>query len=107
RQRGGQRARAIARPRTSRGVQIDKQNQTAVRRDRRAGEKLYAAKIFTEALDHDFVLAENFLDNQTDLAVVRVCHNHAEVAIDRFQRWQAEMRIEPNYFSNNIANLGQ
>src|SRR5215813_3441556 len=74
---------SLARLRSNHAVQIDKQNQTAVRRDRRAGEKLYAPKIFTEALDHDFILAENFLDDQADLPVVRVRHDHAEVAVNR------------------------
>ncbi len=48
-------------------VQIDQQNQAAVRSDRCTGEKLHAAQVFPKVLDHDFVFAQNFLDDQADL----------------------------------------
>jgi len=40
--------------------------------DRCAGKKLYATKIFAEIFDYDFVFAEDFLDDQTDLTIANI-----------------------------------
>ena len=66
-------------------VEIDEQNQAAVGRDGRAGEEFYAAQVFAEVLDNDFVFAEDFFDDQADLAVAGVGDDHAEVAVDRLR----------------------
>src|SRR5579859_1437578 len=69
RARGGLQRPPLAWLGCNHAIQIDQQYQAAVRSNRSAGEYLYAAKIFAEALDHDFIFAENFLNNQTDLPV--------------------------------------
>ena len=66
-------------------IQIDQQNQAAVGSDGGAGEKFHAAQIFAEILDDDFVLAENFFDDEADLAIAGVGDHHVEVAVDRLR----------------------
>src|SRR5882762_6977395 len=63
-------------------IQIDQENQAAVGSDSCAGEEFYAAQIFTEALDNDFVFAEDLFDDQADLAIVHVGDDHAEITVD-------------------------
>ena len=63
-------------------IEIDEQDQAAVRSDGRAWEKFYAAEILAEILDDDFVFAEDFFDDETDLAIAGVGDHHAEVAVD-------------------------
>ena len=86
-------------------IEIDQQNQAAVGSDRCAGKEFYAAKIFAEALDDDFVFAEDFFDDEADLAIAGVGDDHAEVTVDRFERGQTEIRIESHDFGDDIANL--
>src|SRR3989440_4211594 len=93
--------------RRNHAIQIDQQNQAAVGSNSCAGEKFYAAQIFTEALDNDFVFAEDFFDDQADLAIVHVGDDHAEIAVDRLKRGQTEMGIEANDFGDNVADLGE
>ena len=88
-------------------VQVDQQNQATVGRDRRARKKFYATKVFAEALDDDFVLAQNFFDDEANLAVVDVRDNHAEVTVDGFERRQAKVRIEAHNFGDDVADLGE
>src|SRR6266446_5723208 len=68
-------------------IQVDQENQAAVGCDGCAGEELDAAQILAEVLDDNFVLADDFLDNQADLAIADVGHDHAKVAVDWFERW--------------------
>ena len=86
-------------------VQINEQNQASVRGDGRAGEKFYAAQVFAEALDYDFVFADNFFDNQANLTVVCVGNDHAEIAIDRFECWQSEVGVQADDFGDDVAHL--
>ena len=44
-------------------VQVNEQNQAAIRGNCGPRKKLHAAKIFAKVLDDDFVLAENFLNH--------------------------------------------
>src|ERR1700728_3616420 len=88
-------------------IQIDQQYQAAVWGDRGAWEKLYATKVFAEILDDDFVFAEDLFDDQADLAIARVGYNHAEVAVEGFQRRQAEIAVETNDFGDDVANFGK
>ena len=96
---------AFARFSGDHAIQIEQKNQAPVRSDSGAGEKFYAAEIFAEALDHDFVFAENFFDDDANLTIVSVGDDHAEVAVDRFERRKAEIRVEANDFSDHIANF--
>ena len=86
---------------------IEQQNQAAIGSDGGTGEKFYAAEIFAEALDNDFVFAENFFDDQANLAIVGVGDDHPEVAVDGLERRQAKIRIEANDFGDHVADLGQ
>src|SRR6266446_951941 len=88
-------------------IQVDQENQPAVGRDGCAGEELDATQILAEVLDDDFVLAEDFLDNQADLAIAGVGHNHAEIAVDGFERRQAEIGVQTDNFGDHVANLSQ
>src|SRR5215472_8555854 len=80
---------AICRFRSDHAVQVNQQNQAAVRCNSCTGEKLYAAEIFAQVLDYDFVFADNFFNDQADLMVSGVGHHHAEKAVYRLKRWQA------------------
>ena len=40
-----------------------------------------------------------------DLAIVHVGDDHAEIAVDGLERWQAEMSIEANNFGDDVADL--
>ena len=82
-------------------------NQAAIGSDSGTGEKFYAAEVFAEAFDYDFVFAENFFDDQADLTIVGVGHDHPEVAIDRFERREAKIRIEADDFRHDVANFCQ
>src|SRR5947207_1040879 len=88
-------------------IQIDQQNQAAVGSNSCAGEKFYAAQIFTEAFDNDFVLAEDFFDDQADLAIVHISDDHAEIAVDGLKRRQTEMGVETNDFGDDVADFGE
>src|SRR4029077_19373108 len=88
-------------------IQVDQENQAAIRCDGGAGEELDAAQVFTEVFDDDFVLAEDFLDHQADLAAAGVGHDHAEVAVDGFERRQAEIGVQADNFGDHVANLGE
>src|SRR6267142_3581968 len=65
-------------------IQVDQENQAAVGSNRGAGKKFYAAQIFAEILDYDFIFAEDFLDDQADLTIANIGDDHAEVAVDGF-----------------------
>ena len=76
-------------------------------RDRRAGKEFYAAQIFAEILDDDFVFAENFFHDKANLAVARIRNYHAEISVHRFERGQAQIRVESHDFGHDVANLGK
>ena len=97
----------LARFRRYHAVQINQQNEAAVGRDRCAGEEFYPAQVLAQILDNDFVFADNFFNDEADLPVSGICHNHAEVAIDRFERRQSKIGIQTHDFGNHIAHLGQ
>ena len=82
-------------------------NQAAVGSDCRSGKKFYAAQVFAEILDDDFVFAEDFFHDQTDLAIAGVGHHHVEVTVDGFQRRQPEIAVEAHDFGDHVANLGE
>ncbi len=88
-------------------VEIDEQDQAAVGRDGCSGEKLHATQIFAEIFDDDFVFANYFLDDQADLAITGVGDDHAEVAVDRFERRKAEIGVEANDFGDDVADFSQ
>src|SRR5467141_2420935 len=88
-------------------IQVDQENQAAVGRDGCAREELDAAQILAEVLDDDFVLADDFLDDQADLAAAGVGNHHAEVAVDGFERRQAEIGVQADNFGDYVANLGK
>src|SRR6266478_7181890 len=88
-------------------IQVDQENQAAVGCDGCAGAELDAAQILAEVLDDNFVLADDFLDNQADLAIADVGHDHAKVAVDWFERWQAEIRVQADNFGDHVANLSE
>src|SRR5713226_5585946 len=88
-------------------IQIDQENQAAVRRDGCAGEELDAAQVLAEVLDDDFIFADDFLDDQADLAIAGVGHDHAEVAVDGLERRQAEIGVQADDFGDHVANLGE
>src|SRR5262249_12937360 len=98
---------ALARLAGDYAIQIEKKNQAAIGRDRGAGEKFYAAQIFAEALDHNFVFAKHLFDHQADLAVVRIGDHHAEVAIDGFECGQTEIGVETDDFGDHVADFGE
>src|SRR6266404_2415015 len=98
---------ALARFRGYHAIQVDQQNQAAVRSNSCAREELDAAKVFAEIFDNDFIFADDFLDHEPDLAIAGVRHDHAEVAVDRFERRQTEVRVQANNFGDDIANLCQ
>src|SRR3984893_6262308 len=88
-------------------IQVDQENQAAVRSDRRAGEKLDAAQVLAEIFDDDFIFAENFLDDQADLSIAGIGDNHAEVAVNGFERRQTEVRVQADNFGDHVADLGE
>jgi len=88
-------------------VEIDEQDQTAVGSDGGAGEKFYAAEIFAEIFDDDFIFAEDFFDDEADLAIAGVGDDHPEIAVDGFERGKAEISVETHDFGDDIANFGE
>src|SRR5256885_744554 len=88
-------------------IQIDEENQAAVGSDGRSGKKFYAAKIFTEILDDNFVFADDFFDDESDLAISCIGDNHAKVAVNRLEGRQAKIGVEANDFSDDVAHLGE
>src|SRR5229473_2910224 len=88
-------------------VQVDQQNEAAIGGNRGAGEELYPAKVFAQVLDNDFVFAENLFHDEANLAVPSICHHHPEVTIDRFERRQPQIGIQPHDLCDHVAYLGQ
>ena len=98
---------ALVRRGSDHAVQVDEQNQTAVRRDGRAREQLYAAKIFAEVLNYDFVFAQDFFDHQPNLMVSGVCNDHPVESVNGCERGQPKIGIQANDFGNDVTHLGQ
>src|SRR5262249_8144131 len=88
-------------------IEIDQENQAAVRRDGRAGEEFYATEIFAKILDDDFILAENFFDDEADLAVAGVGDDHAEVTVDGLKRRKTEIGVKAHNFGDDVTDFGQ
>src|SRR5258708_6442645 len=88
-------------------IQIDEKNQAAIGSDGGAGEKFNAAEICAEVLGDDLVLANDFLDDQADLAISGVGDNHAEISVDGLQRRQAQIGIEANDFGDDVADFSE
>ena len=74
-------------PATSRFTSISKMRLPSDRNGR-AGEKSYTAEIRTKTLDDNFVLAENFVDDDANLFSGYLCDDHVEVAVGGFERRQ-------------------
>src|SRR3989442_1791341 len=70
------------------GFKVNKENRAPGGRVFLPGKELAPPAVLTEALDHNFVFAENFLDDKPDLPVACVRHDHAEIAVDRLERRQ-------------------
>ena len=95
---------ALGRVRSDQAVQVDQQNQAAVGSDGGAGEKFYAAQIIAEILDDDFVLAENFFDDDADVASRDFHNDHVEIAVQRLERRQGKLQIEAHDFGDHAAH---
>src|SRR5208282_2526629 len=88
-------------------IQINQENQAAVGRDGGAGEKLHAAEIIAEVLDYDFVFAENFFDDNSHLFSGNFDYDHVEIAVQRFERRQGELDVEPDDFGDNVTDASE
>src|SRR5262249_20677949 len=55
----------------------------------------------------DLVFADDLFDDQSDLATGDVADHHAVVAVYGLDGVDAELRVEANDFSDDVANLGQ
>ena len=88
-------------------VQVNQQNEAAIGRDRRTRKEFYPAQVLPQVLDNDFVFTDNLLNNEADLPVTGICHHHAEVPADWFERRQAQIGIQPHHLGNHVAHLGQ
>src|SRR5215469_3576517 len=86
---GGLHRAALAGVSGDHAVKVDEQNEAAIGSDGGAGEEFHAAEIFAKVFDHDFVFAENFLNDDANLAIAGAGDDHAEVAVDGFKRRQA------------------
>src|SRR5208337_1754587 len=88
-------------------IQVDEQDEAAIRSDGGAGEELHAAEIFAKIFDYDFVFAEDFFDDEANLTIPGIGDDHAEIAVDGLERRQAEIGIKADDFSDDVANLGE
>jgi hypothetical protein len=77
---------ALARFCGNHAIQIDQQNKAAIGRNGRAREELNAAQVFAQVLDNDFVFAKNFFNDEANLPASGICHHHAEIPVDGFER---------------------
>src|SRR6266480_481381 len=87
-------------------IEIDQQDEAAIRGNGGAGEKFYAAEVLAKIFDDDFVFAEDLFDYEPDLAIAGVGDDHEEVVIDGLERREAEICVEANDFGDDVANLG-
>src|SRR5437588_6870066 len=87
--------------------QIDQDDDAAIRRDGTPRKEFHPPQVFAQALDDDFVLAENFFHDEADLPVSGICHDHPEVTIDRFERRQSKIGIQSHHLGDHVAYLGQ
>src|SRR5581483_1987611 len=88
-------------------VQVDQHDQAAVRRNRHAREELHVAQIFAEILDDDFVLAQNFFDDNSNLPPADIDQHHAIEAVHRLDWRQTQLLVELYHFRYNVADLGK
>src|SRR6266481_705926 len=88
-------------------VQVNQQDEAAIGRDRGAGEEFHLAKVFAQVLDNNFVFADNFFNDESNLPVSRICNHHAEVPIDWFERRQPQIRVQTHDLGNYVAHLSQ
>src|SRR5271155_3134271 len=99
--RGGERI-AFCGVRGGESIQINQENQAAIGRDGSAGEKFDAAEIIAEVLDYDFVLAENFFDDDTNLFSCNFHDDHVEIAVERLERGQRKLHVEADDFGDDV-----
>src|SRR5271154_208157 len=88
-------------------VQIDEQNQAAIGCNGGAGKDFYATEIFAEALDNDFVFADDFFDDETDFAVADIGYDHVEVTVDGLERRQSQVVVQTYDLGDNVADFGE
>ena len=62
-------------------VQIEHEDQAAVRRDTRAREQFYIAQKFTEILNDHFVLPQHFVDDNSHASPAHSHNHHAEITV--------------------------
>src|SRR5271170_4379989 len=104
--RGWQRV-AFSGVRGREAIQIDQENQAAIGRDGCAGKEFHAAEIVTEILDDDFVLAEDFFDDDAHLFSGNFYDDHVEITVQRFERRESELDVEADDLGNDVADAGE
>ena len=90
--------------RRNQAIQVDQENQAAVRRNRRTGKEFHATQIIAQVLDDDFVLAEDFFHDDADMFSGHLHDDHVKVAVQRLKRRQSELQVQADYFRNRAAN---
>ena len=93
----------IRRVRGDEAVQIDQENQAAVRCNRGARKSFTAPEIVAQILDDDFILAEDFLDNDAHMLAGNLGDHHVEVAVQWFGRWQGQLQVETHNLGDHVA----